>query len=109
MGFRSFSARQFMYMYFMYTDQTQEEDSAVLGTFRVLTAVTASNSTVFLDVVPFIVGTILLRVRGKLTASVLRIVNLEDEDSRLLRNVCQFIPNYTRIKFKKTQRFLFRV
>ena len=77
--------------------------------FRVLTAVTASNSTVFLDVVPFIVGTVLLRVREKLTRSVFEIVNLEDENSRLLQNVCQFKTNYTSIKFKKTLRCLFRV
>ena len=89
------------HMCYMYSDQTQGKDSALLKIFRVLTAVTARNSTVFLDVVPFIFGTVLLTVRGKLTASVLGIVNLEAEESRLLQNDCQFIPNYIRIKFKK--------
>lgn len=91
----SFSARHLMCMFMClgHTDQTQGKDCALLRIYRVLTAVTASNSTVFLDVVPFIVGTVLLRVRGKLTTSVTGIVNLEDEDSRLLRNGCQFITN----------------
>jgi len=53
-----------MYMCFMHTDQTQGKDPALLRIFRVLTAVTARNSTVLLDVLPFIVGKILLRVRG---------------------------------------------
>jgi len=103
MTFRYFSARHLIYMFmcFVHTNQTQGKDSALLRIFRVLTAVTASNSTVFLDVVTFIVGTVLLSVQGKLTTSVLGIVNLEDEDSRLLQNVCQFKINYTRIKLKK--------
>jgi hypothetical protein len=57
-------------------------------------------------VVPFIFGAILLRVRGKLTVSVLGIVNLEDGDSRLLPNVCQLAPNYTGIKLKKVEVFV---
>jgi len=73
----------------------------LLKIFRFLTAVAGNNSTVLLDVVPFIFGAVLLTVRRKLNAPVLGIVNLEDEDCRLLRNVCQFIPKYTLIKLKK--------
>jgi hypothetical protein len=55
---------QLMYMWFMHTHQTQGKDSALLKIFRFLTAVAINNSTVFLDVVPFIFGAILLTVRG---------------------------------------------